>query len=453
MGKKSKIKSKSTKTTTELEKPTLKNEVVEAVNEQMKHQVPSDLADSFEQSAAFFGKKASYVPVVAETSKEEAASAKLMEKEVHATKKKKKEKKENEAKGEEVQAEDGEKKKKKRNKKKKTEDGDEEKDEKEVTIEDEKARRTVFVGNVSLDATKKDIKNHFAGCGKVENLRLRNLPIAGCAVDKAGNQKLMMKVCANKKILTTAKDNCNAYVTFVEERSVDAALKLNGTILVQKKIRVDRSKPVVDARRSVFLGNVPLKCTDDQVVQFFTKRLKTKEEPEPIENVRIFRDRESGLGKGFGFLLLKTQALVAKTLSLRDLKMENRELRVHVCGKRFKNLRGEESAKEKFEGLRSSAGARARIQLKRKGAVDLDRDLTTKKMKRAAAAAGLGKKLKPKHLARKAAKAAAEAAAAIRGKTLNKRKHDHSNSANVTKPKAKKPKHAARKAMQAAAKE
>lgn len=131
-------------------------------------------------------------------------------------------------------------------------------------------------------------------------------------------------------------------------------------------------------------------------------------------------------------MLLKTQALVAKTLSLRDRRMENRDLRVNVCGKRFKNLRGEESAKTKFEGLHSSAGAKARIQLKRKGAAGLDQDLTTKKMKRAATTTG--KKLKPKHLARKGAKAAAEAT----GTTLTKRKHDHRDSAAVTKPKTKK---------------
>ncbi|OWZ05583.1 RNA-binding protein, partial [Phytophthora megakarya] len=322
---------------------------------------------------------------------------------------------------------------------------------KELTDEELKSRRTVFVGNVSLDATQKDIKNHFSVCGKVESVRLRHLPIAGCAVDQAGNQKLMMKVCANKKILTTAKDNCNAYVTFVDESSVEAAIKLNGTTLVQKKIRVDHAEPEIDPRRSIFVGNVPFKCTDDQMLQFFMKRLRTDEEPEPVLNVRLIRDRESGLGKGFGYLLLKTPGLVAKTLALSNLKMENRELRVQVCAKRFKNLRGEETTKEKYEGLRASAGARARRMLKRKaGAEDFDRGFATKKMKRTAAAAGLGKKLKPKHAARKAAKAAAEAEAAAKGK---KRKHDHSASKKVEKPKAKKPKHAARKAKQAAAKE
>ncbi|CAH0514080.1 unnamed protein product [Peronospora belbahrii] len=415
----------------------LQNKVVEKDRneETMTHDpISCTLADSFDQSAVFFGKKTSYTPTVVDVQK-----TNVKKKETEEREKKKKE-------TEEKQEQEKKKKKQQKKKKKKTTE-EKEQNEKENTFEDEKDRRTVFVGNVSLDATQKDIKNHFAVCGKVENVRFRHLPIAGCAIDQAGNQKLMMKVCANKKILTTAKDNCNAYVTFVEEKSVDAALKLNGTTLVHKKIRVNRSQLVIDARRSIFLGNVPFKCTDDQMVQFFAKRLWTEEEPEPIENVRLIRDRESGLGKGFGYVLFKTQALVTKALVLRELKMENRELRVQVCGKRFKNLRGDESAKEKFEGLRSSAGALARIQLKRKtGAIDLDRDLMAKKIKRTAAAAGLGKKFKPKHVARKAAKAVADADAAMSGKTSKKRKHDHVDSKKVTKTKVKKAKHAARKA-------
>ena len=112
-----------------------------------------------------------------------------------------------------------------------SEEGDRETEEEQKgKVDDEKARRTVFVGNVSLEAAPKAIKKHFSGCGEVESVRLRYLPVAGCAVDEAGNQKLMMKVCAIKKILTKAKDTCNAYVTFVDEGSVEAALKLNGTV-------------------------------------------------------------------------------------------------------------------------------------------------------------------------------------------------------------------------------
>ncbi|KAL4138326.1 hypothetical protein PRIC2_001832 [Phytophthora ramorum] len=467
MGKKSKMTSMTEAVAEAAAEPVLEADVAKAVKEQVANQKATALADGFAQSAAFFSKKASYAPKVVETPQEKTEAKETDEKKKKKEKKKKekknkksKKKTEEEKEGhpeeteeaekeeeEEAETEDGEKKKKKKKKSKKNK---KEAAEEETQPGDEKGRRTVFVGNVSLDATQKDIKKHFSVCGKVENVRLRHLPIAGCAVGDAGNQKLMMKVCANKKILTTAKDNCNAYVTFADESSVEAALKLSGSMLVQKKIRVDRSDPVIDARRSVFIGNVPFKCTDEQMMLFFAKRLRTEEEPEPIENVRLIRDRESGLGKGFGYLLLKTQALVAKTLALRDLKMETRELRLQVCGKRFKNNRGEETSKEAFEGLRSSAGARARIQLKRKaGADNLEHGVATKKMQRTAAAAGLGKKLKPKHAARKAAKAAAEAAAATGGK---KRKHDHSDSKAV-KAKTKKPKHAARKAKNAAAKE
>uniref|UniRef100_A0AAV1U241 RRM domain-containing protein n=1 Tax=Peronospora matthiolae TaxID=2874970 RepID=A0AAV1U241_9STRA len=471
-----------------------------AADEQVESQSSSMLAESFAKSAVFFGKKIAYTPAV-EMLTEEAKAAKMTKKKVNKkeeeeemkkkemeemetkeemkageldmkTNKKKKKKKTHE-KGEEKEKEllqgeekqervtgssdphvgEGKKHKMKvKRKKEQSEDGDDKMEEKENKVEDEKARRTVFVGNVSLAATQKEIKKHFSACGKVECVRLRQLPVAGCAVDQAGNQKLMMKVCAIKKILTKAKDTCNAYVTFVEEDSVEAALKLNGTTFAQKQIRVDRSEVAVDARRSVFIGNVPFTCTDDQMLHFFLRRLRTKEEPSPIENVRLVRDRESGLGKGFGYLLLKNQALVAKTLTLRDLKMEKCELRVQVCGKRFKNMRGgEETVKGKYEGLRSSSSARARIQLKRKASAgDLDRGLSTKKVKRAAVAAGLGKKLKPKHAARKAAKAAAEAAAANRD-SVKKRKRGQSESKGVAKPKAKKPKHAARKAKQLAA--
>ncbi|RLN27406.1 hypothetical protein BBJ28_00020670 [Nothophytophthora sp. Chile5] len=489
MGSRSRSKSKSKRAAESVEaseEPVLEPKVVEEAEEVQQN--ASALADGFAQSAAFFGKKAAYAsaaPVEEKEGNADAVKAKATassdRKKTKKDRKKKKAKKSQaaeeetaeeeqeeepqqeveddteEAEGSDIEAAETSKKDKKKRKKaakKQAEEGDEAEqtpeNEQEAPEGDEKARRTVFVGNVSLDATQKDLQRHFSVCGKVENVRLRYLPIAGCAVDQPGNQKLMMKVCANKKILNAAKDNCNAYVTFVDESSVDAALKLSGSTLMLKKIRVDRSEPVMDPRRSVFVGNVPFHCTDEQMLLFFTKRLKTEDEPQPVENVRLIRDRESGLGKGFGYILLKNPSLAAKALALRETKMETRELRVMVCGKRFKNKRGEEDAKEKHEGLRASAGARARIQLKRKTGPDAATSgVTTKKMKLTAAAAGLGKKLKPKHAARKAAQAAAEGTT---GAKPTKKRVRGKSDAKAAKPKVKKPKHAARKARQAAEK-
>ncbi|KAJ8531827.1 hypothetical protein ON010_g14135 [Phytophthora cinnamomi] len=88
MGKKSKSKSEAPPAA-EPELPALEPEVVEAVQDQVKHQNASALADGFAQSAAFFGKKASYAPAVAEAPKEQQPEQKADDKK----NKKKKEKK------------------------------------------------------------------------------------------------------------------------------------------------------------------------------------------------------------------------------------------------------------------------------------------------------------------------------------------------------------------------
>lgn len=181
-----------------------------------------------------------------------------------------------------------------------------------------------------------------------------------------------------------------------------------------------------------------------------------------MENVRIVRDRESGMGKGFGYVLLKTSSLAAKALSLHETKLGTREIRVQVCGKRTKNRRGEESdPSKKHEGLRAAAGARARILLKRKARGQGSEAAEAKRQK----LEGAVKTIKPKHAARKARQAAevAEAAGAAgagdkkksskRPRGDDKRASGRNSKAGARpakKAKVQKPKHAARKARQAA---
>ena len=121
---------------------------------------------------------------------------------------------------------------KKKKKKKKSKCQDEVKADcvEELVVSNEKCCRTVFVGNVSLEASSKKLSQHFSACGEIESVRFRSVPVAGCAIDQHGNQRLVMKVCANKKILNNAKDFANAYIAFVNAESVPKALKLNGTV-------------------------------------------------------------------------------------------------------------------------------------------------------------------------------------------------------------------------------
>lgn len=48
-----------------------------------------------------------------------------------------------------------------------------------------------------------------------ESVRLRSMALQGTKVDQHGNQTLVKKVSANKKLFATeVKDTCNAYVVF-----------------------------------------------------------------------------------------------------------------------------------------------------------------------------------------------------------------------------------------------
>jgi hypothetical protein len=46
-------------------------------------------------------------------------------------------------------------------------------------------------------------------------VRFRSLPVAGTAVDEAGNMNLVKKVCANSKKFSDAKDSLNAYGVYI----------------------------------------------------------------------------------------------------------------------------------------------------------------------------------------------------------------------------------------------
>ncbi|RHY90113.1 hypothetical protein DYB37_007379 [Aphanomyces astaci] len=184
-----------------------------------------------------------------------------------------------------------------------------EEEEDEENAVDVKDPRTIFVGNVSLEATAADVKKFFTSCGKVESVRLRSVPVAGCKVDQNGKQNLVKKVCVNKKLFVQGRDSCNAYVVFATDASVDAALKLNGSEFFNKVLRVDRKAVSMDAKRSVFVGNLAFNATDDDVRSHFDKILREDADTAAVESVRIIRDKVTHLGKGFGYVLFKKPEL------------------------------------------------------------------------------------------------------------------------------------------------
>jgi nucleolar protein 12 len=211
--------------------------------------------------------------------------------------------------------------------------------------EDEAEARTIFVGNLPLEGTnRKSLAALFKDCGAIASTRIRSVPVMGIKLppQRAGDQKLMKKVCVNTKLVDyegSAKDSVQGYVVFQKEESVAKALELNNTLVVGgRRIRVDRASPSVEPSRSVFCGNLPYGADEMTLQDHFIKGCDF--DIGDVEGVRIIRDKETFQCKGFGYVLLKEKSMVPNALKMHETTYMKKELRVLVCGKRFKNKKG-----------------------------------------------------------------------------------------------------------------
>jgi RNA recognition motif-containing protein len=149
-------------------------------------------------------------------------------------------------------------------------------------------------------------------------------------------------------------------VKFADAASAAAAVaRANGLVVSGHTLRVDSASrgkagcgEAFDAKRSVFLGNLPTKVTEEAVRKHFEAGLHSallkigglranaevsrdggsgEELEKPlIEGVRVIRDPVTQVGKGFGYVLLRDRAAAAAALALHGSKLNGRELRVQV---------------------------------------------------------------------------------------------------------------------------
>jgi nucleolar protein 12 len=247
-------------------------------------------------------------------------------------------------------------------------------DEKEEVVDDENGdkqegdeKRTVFVGNLPLaTTTRKSLMALFKDCGPIESTRIRSVPVTGIKLppNRKGDQNLMRKVSANtSQVDEQLKNTVQGYVVFKSKDSVAAALEKNNTkVQGGWRIRVDKSSPTVDPSRSVFLGNLPYGAEENSLQAHFMKGCDL--ELGDVEGVRIVRDKDTFQCKGFGYVLFKERSMVPLALKLHETKYMKKQIRVQVCGKRFKNNKtaAPKPAYEKSQGdEKVSIGAFRRI--------------------------------------------------------------------------------------------
>ena len=187
-------------------------------------------------------------------------------------------------------------------------------------LNDPRAKRTIFIGNIPSKCSRKDIKNLLKGHGSIETIRLRSVKVT------SGDRPTMVAKRTHKQLQEDS--TFNAYVVFSSETEAKECLCLNGTLIHGRHLRVDKvdkGKNPQDNQRSVFVGNIPFTADEEKLREVFSPCGN-------IEAVRIIRDSKSGLGKGFGYIMFADKAGVMFSIRQNQkLKIDGRVLRVSRC--------------------------------------------------------------------------------------------------------------------------
>ncbi|ETI25879.1 hypothetical protein G647_02656 [Cladophialophora carrionii CBS 160.54] len=220
----------------------------------------------------------------------------------------------------------------------------------------DKLNRTVFLGNVSTEAikikhAKRTLTRHLRSVlktpaqgkrpGKFESIRFRSTAYAA----KSGPKKATY---AKKELMDATTTSTNAYAVFTTEAAAQHVAKtLNGSVVLDRHLRVDYlARPLpIDHKRCVFIGNLSFVNEETQPTDGNEGRRPTAKQPADaeeglwrtfskcgaVESVRVVRDQETRVSKGFAYVQFKDENSVEAALLMNDKKfppMLPRKLRV-----------------------------------------------------------------------------------------------------------------------------
>ncbi|CAD1472645.1 unnamed protein product [Heterotrigona itama] len=179
-----------------------------------------------------------------------------------------------------------------------------------------KDKRTIFVNNLPKNITKKKVEKLFKKFGKIDTVRLRG------KIPKSLN--IPKRTAAITNDLHSKLKSIYAFVKFESEESVKKALSVNGEIFEGNYLQVrasHKSDNDYDPKKAVFIGNLHFNIDINTIRKHFKQCGE-------IESVRIVQDKDSRVGKGFGYVNFKSKDAVALALELNGTTILNREVRV-----------------------------------------------------------------------------------------------------------------------------
>ncbi|KAH8915143.1 hypothetical protein BT69DRAFT_1289209 [Atractiella rhizophila] len=174
---------------------------------------------------------------------------------------------------------------------------------------------------------------------------------------------------------------CNAYVVFADRNAeVDGEGKdvtaqdvvrelvknANGSVFMDRTLVVDslsKEKKKVDTdelRRTIYVGNLDFAEDEEKLRKSLEAKLKEEmgapEDGGYVQRVRIVRDRKTGLGKGFAYVVFQSSNCVDELMGMDEgtVKSSKRKLRFERCKseprlKAMKALKAKEGKRPQIE--------------------------------------------------------------------------------------------------------
>jgi len=170
---------------------------------------------------------------------------------------------------------------------------------------------TVWVGQLSYEATPEDVREHFSSCGEIVDVRLRTDP-------------------------STGRSRGFAHIDFTAEAGKKAAMEMDGSEFMGRTIKVDNATPATPRGKdtnfgpktdTVFMANLAHSLDEDSVRQAFEKFGTI------VGEVRLPVNRETGQIRGIGYVQFETEDQAeAAVKGMNGVSIEGRPIRTDFSG-------------------------------------------------------------------------------------------------------------------------